>query len=78
MNAFLSKYKWQLAGTALGLLGGFLYWYFIGCISGTCPIQSNWHISTLMGGLIGYLVSDLLYDLIKKPNARKEDKDGTI
>ena len=74
IKAFLSKYKWQLAGTGLGFMAGFLYWYFIGCTSGTCPIQSNWHISTLYGGLMGFLVSDLR----KKPKAKKEDKDGTV
>lgn len=72
MKAFLLKYKWQLLGTGLGFVAGFMYWYFIGCSSGTCPIQSNWHTSTLYGGIMGYLLSDLK----KKP--KKADDDGTV
>ena len=45
--------------TLLGVLGGavlgFLYWNFIGCNSGTCPLTSNPYQTTLMGGLMGGL-----------------------
>jgi hypothetical protein len=68
MMNFLSKYKLQLIGTLVGLLGGFLYYRFVGCNSGGCPITSNPWISTLYGGLMGYLVFDLFK---KKP--KKED-----
>ena len=37
----------------LGALGGFAYYTFIGCTSGTCPITSNPYISTGYGALIG-------------------------
>ena len=50
----------------VGLLGGFLYWRFIGCKSGTCPITSNWHMSMLWGGIIGYLAGDSVNDFRKK------------
>ena len=40
-----------------GALAGFAYWRFIGCTGGSCPITANWHTSTLMGGLLGFLVS---------------------
>ena len=56
MVEFLKTYKWKLAGVAIGATAGFAYWYFIGCTSGTCPIQSDWHISSLNGGLIGYIL----------------------
>ncbi len=52
------KKHWK---TALFMLGGaligFAYWRFIGCTSGTCPLTSNWHITTLFGGLVGMMVS---------------------
>ncbi len=38
---------------ALGALGGFAYYYFVGCVSGTCPITSNPYISTGYGALMG-------------------------
>ena len=41
-----------------GFIAGFAYWYFVGCTSGTCPLTSNWHNSTLIGGVMGYLLSD--------------------
>ncbi|HKJ79501.1 MAG TPA: DUF6132 family protein [Prolixibacteraceae bacterium] len=52
------NYKWKITGIALGTFAGFAYWYFIGCTSGTCPIQSNWESSTLYGGLIGFVLAN--------------------
>lgn len=74
MKTFWAKHKWQLLGTGLGFLGGFLYWYFVGCNSGSCPIQSNWHTSTLYGGVIGFLLGDL----IKQPKKETNDGNGTV
>ena len=56
MFQFIKTYKWKLVGIAIGAVAGFSYWYFIGCVSGTCPIQSHWHTSTLYGGLLGYIL----------------------
>ena len=66
MKKFLLKHKWQVLGIVVGTLGGYLYWYYIGCTSGTCPIQSNWHTSSLYGALMGYLVSDIRKKAPKK------------
>lgn len=46
---------WVKRGAAvlLGSIGGFAYYHFIGCASGTCPITSNPYISTAYGALIG-------------------------
>ncbi len=68
IQALLKKHYLKLIGVAVGLTGGYLYYYFIGCNSGTCPITSNPWISTLYGGLIGYLLFDLF-----KPKAKKTD-----
>jgi hypothetical protein len=43
-------------GVVIGGLGGFLYYYFVGCVSGTCPITSNPFGSIIMGSLLGYLL----------------------
>ena len=46
----LLKRHWPtLLGAALGALGGYLYWYFVGCADGTCPITSSPLNSTLWG-----------------------------
>lgn len=59
MKQFVLKHKWRLVGIFAGAFAGFLYWYYIGCNSGTCPIQSHWESSMLYGGLMGFFVSDL-------------------
>lgn len=43
-------------GILAGGLTGFLYWYFIGCESGTCPITSNKFISIGYGSLMGAIL----------------------
>ena len=47
---------YALGGLGGGLLG-FLYWRFVGCSSGTCPITSSPVISSLYGVLLGVLVA---------------------
>ena len=37
----------------LGAIVGYAYYYYIGCVSGTCPITSNPYISTVYGSVIG-------------------------
>ena len=41
----------------LGGVAGFLYYKFIGCASGGCPITSNPFSSTLYGLLLGFVLS---------------------
>jgi len=41
----------------VGALLGFAYYYYIGCVSGTCPITSSPYVSTIYGGLLGGLLS---------------------
>ena len=70
----LKKHKLVVISTLTGLLAGFLYWKFVGCISGTCPIKSVWYLSTLFGGVIGYLAGSILNDFIEARRKRKEAK----
>ena len=37
----------------LGGTAGYLYYHYIGCVSGHCPITSNPYISTAYGSAIG-------------------------
>ncbi len=50
---FLIKYKLTFFGILLGAAGGYLYYHFVGCTSGSCPITSNPLHSTLYGALMG-------------------------
>jgi Family of unknown function (DUF6132) len=45
------------AGIALGAAAGYLYWKFIGCASGACPITSNKLSSMLYGAAMGFLLA---------------------
>jgi len=68
-----NKILWiKIAFAALGALGGFLYWKFVGCVSGTCPIQSVWYYSTLWGAAMGYLIGDLLLSFMFKKEKANE------
>jgi hypothetical protein len=71
MRKLLRKYL--LVGMLIlaGLAGGFLFWRFLGCTSGSCPITSKWYASSLIGGLIGFLAGDSVNDFIKKKSMTK-------
>jgi len=46
-----------IIGVAIGGVLGFLYYKFIGCSSGTCPITSKPLNSIIYGAVMGLLVS---------------------
>lgn len=62
--------KWLLA--LVGAMAGLFYWMFIGCSSGTCPIQSVWYFMTFWGLAMGYLIGDLLGSLLWRRAAENE------
>lgn len=66
LKNFLSKYKLTLIGIMVGAIGGYLYYYFVGCTSGTCAITSKPVNSTLYGALMG----GLLLSIFKKENKK--------
>ena len=41
----------------VGAVAGYAYYYWIGCVSGTCPITSNPWTSTGYGALLGLLLT---------------------
>ncbi len=53
---FIKKYKFSVLGLILGLISGYLYYYFWGCANGSCLITSSPIISTLYGGITGILL----------------------
>jgi Family of unknown function (DUF6132) len=60
-------FKWtkRILPIALGALGGFLYYNYVGCVTGTCAITSNPWLSTGYGALIGVVFTSW------KPNEKK-------
>ncbi len=49
----------MLIGTVIGAGLGFLYYKFVGCSSGACPITSSPIISSLYGAVMGMLISTI-------------------
>lgn len=66
-RVFFQKHWLRIAGLATGVLGGYLYYYYVGCVTGTCPITSNPYRMMLYGAVMGYL----LFDLFSKDNRGK-------
>jgi hypothetical protein len=55
---FSSWYFWKpFIGVVVGGIVGFLYYHFVGCVSGTCAITSNPYRSTLFGAVFGFLLT---------------------
>jgi hypothetical protein len=56
MKKWILKNKLSLIGVLFGALAGYVYWKYVGCLTGTCAITSNPIRSTIyfavMGGLI--------------------------
>ena len=64
MKKFISENKLYLMGAVAGGIGGFLYWKFVGCSSGTCMITSSLRNSTLYFAFMGAI----LFGIFKKEN----------
>lgn len=46
-------------GVIIGAIGGYLYYHFVGCTSGSCAITSKPLNSTLYGSVLGGLVFNM-------------------
>lgn len=55
MKRLLLKNKLAIVGVVLGAVGGFAYWYYVGCASGTCMITSKPLNSSAYGAVMGGL-----------------------
>lgn len=66
MKDFFKKYQLTVIGVILGAIGGYLYYHFVGCNSGTCAITSKPVNSTLYGALMG----GLFLNIFKKENKK--------
>lgn len=62
-------------GTGLGAIGGFLYWKEIGCITGTCPLKSQWQTMIPIGAYFGFVIGDAVKGLIK-PDRKNQDTES--
>ena len=73
----MNMIKRIIIGGILGGFAGYLYYYFVGCYSGTCAITSNPLNSTIygvvLGGLIIELLSDIKGSIVKRIHGNKKN-----
>ena len=60
MKKWLLNHKLIVVGVIAGAVSGYLYYYFVGCASGTCAITSSPLNSTLYFALLGGLIMNIL------------------
>lgn len=60
MKKILQKNRLAIAGSLLGAVGGYFYWKYVGCLSGTCLISSRPLNSTIYWGIMGGLVFSMI------------------
>jgi len=72
--SFFAKHKLAVLGIVAGAVGGYLYYHFIGCTSGTCPITSRPVNSTLYGAMMGWLLFTSFTTKESKPNNTTNQK----
>ena len=59
MKKLIQNRKFEIIGGIVGVIGGYLYWKYVGCVSGTCVIQANWYSMVPYGLVFGILVGGL-------------------
>jgi len=55
MKKWMLEHKLVITGALLGAIGGYAYYHFVGCASGTCLISSRPLNSTVYFGTMGGL-----------------------
>ena len=70
----MKSVKFYLIGGVIGVIGGFLYWKFVGCSSGSCAITSSPINSSIYGALMGTLLGGSAWDFLgKTKKTERED-----
>jgi hypothetical protein len=72
MKEFIRKHIITIIFSVAGSAGGFLYWRYVGCTSGTCLIKTVWYLTTLYGLVLGWVAGGLIEDLIGKIRKTKK------
>ena len=70
MKKWIVMNRLYFIGAIIGGIAGFIYYRFVGCVTGSCPITSSPVNSSLYFGLFGAIVSGFF----KKEALWKEKK----
>jgi hypothetical protein len=68
MKKWMLDYKLYFIGAIIGGITGFLYWKYVGCVTGTCAITSKPLNSTLYFAFFG----SVLLSFFKKEKTDKQ------
>ena len=68
MVELIFRNRLVLLGGIIGAIGGYLYYYWIGCTGGSCAITSQPVPSTLYGAFMG----GLLVSMFRQKNMRED------
>ena len=52
----IMDWLWHVSPVLFGAAGGYGFYRFVGCKSGSCPITSNPWLSTIYGAVLGALM----------------------
>lgn len=69
MKKWILKNKFYFIGALLGAVGGFLYYKFVGCVTGTCAITSNPFRSSIYFAFFGAVLLGAF-----KPDKKKSEE----
>ncbi|MDA3912078.1 MAG: DUF6132 family protein [Bacteroidales bacterium] len=72
IKSIIKKHRLSIIGAIVGGVGGYLYWYYVGCLSGTCPMKQLWYYNAILGALVGLFLADFIQTMINKRKKRKE------
>lgn len=56
MKTLIVQHQLTIAGVMVGAVCGYLYYIWVGCTSGSCPITSQPINSSIYGAVMGALV----------------------
>jgi hypothetical protein len=70
MKEWIRNNRLYLLGAAVGVVSGYIYWKYVGCLNGTCSITANPWNSMAYFAVLGALV----FGIFKKQSIPKRKK----
>lgn len=74
MNKFIKRHWLKAVGLIVGAIAGYMYYHYVGCVSGTCAITSKPWNSTIYGAVMGVLLFDMMAVKGKSRDKSEVDK----
>ena len=70
----LLRNNWTyILGAVVGAIGGYLYWRYVGCTTGTCPITSSPANTIIYGTAMGALLGGIFTKKDRQAAGKKQN-----